>query len=82
MDDQIINLSRFGVRLPEKRQFFIQNSDLFTGYGDQWDNQPFFTRRIGVAKDLDGNTIQNKIDAGLRLSGKLNNRLRIGFLNM
>jgi hypothetical protein len=82
VDDQIINLSRFGVKLPEKRQFFIQNSDLFTGFGDQWDNQPFFTRRIGVAKDLDGNTIQNKIDAGLRLSGKLNNRLRIGFLNM
>jgi len=82
VDDQIINLSRFGIRLPEKRQFFIQNSDLFTGYGDQWDNQPFFTRRIGVAKDLDGNSIQNKIDAGLRLSGKLNNRLRIGFLNM
>ena len=27
----------------------------------------FFSRRIGIAKDLDGNNIQNKIIAGLRL---------------
>ncbi|MAW82852.1 MAG: hydrolase [Crocinitomicaceae bacterium] len=82
VDDQIINLTRFAVALPEKRQFFIQNSDLFSGFGDTYENRPFFTRRIGVTKDLDGNTIQNKIRAGLRLSGKLTKRLRIGLLNM
>lgn len=82
VDDQIINLTRFEVRLPEKRQFFIQNSDLFDNYGDRFETQPFFSRRIGVAKDQDGNTIENKIVAGARLSGKLNDNLRLGFLNM
>ncbi|OUW34468.1 MAG: hypothetical protein CBD39_04190 [Flavobacteriaceae bacterium TMED179] len=82
VDDQIINLTRFAVALPEKRQFFIQNNDLFSGFGDVYENQPFFTRRIGVTKDLTGNTIQNKIHTGIRLSGKVNNRLRIGLLNM
>ena len=82
VDDQIINLTRFALRLPEKRQFFIQNSDLFSGFGDIYENQPFFTRRIGVTKDINGNTIQNKIHAGIRLSGKLTNKLRVGLLNM
>ena len=82
VDDQIINLTRFAVALPEKRQFFIQNNDLFSGFGDFYENRPFFTRRIGVTKDLNGNTIQNKIRAGVRLSGKLTKRLRIGLLNM
>ena len=82
VDDQIINLTRFEVRLPEKRQFFIQNSDLFDNYGDRFETQPFFSRRIGVAKDRDGNTIENKIVAGARLSGKINDNLRLGFLNM
>ena len=31
---------------------------------------------------MDGNTIQNRIIAGARLSGKLNKNLRIGLLNM
>ena len=82
VDDQIINLSRFEVRLPEKRQFFIQNKDLFESFGDRWETQPFFSRRIGVAKDRDGNTIENKIIGGVRLSGKINKDVRLGFLNM
>ena len=82
VDDQIINISRFEVRLPEKRQFFIQNSDLFANFGDNFETQPFFSRRIGVAKDRDGNTIENKIIAGARLSGNLSKNLRLGFLNM
>lgn len=82
VDDQIINLSRFEVRLPEKRQFFLQNSDLFSSFGSSYNAQPFFSRRIGVARDLDGNTIQNRIIAGARLSGKINKNLRLGVLNM
>lgn len=82
VDDQIINLSRFEVTLPEKRQFFIQNSDLFVNFGDRREAQPFFSRRIGVAKDTTGATFENKIIAGVRLSGKVNNDLRLGFLNM
>ena len=82
VDDQIVNLTRFEINLPEKRQFFIQNSDLFSSLGDSRDSRAFFSRRIGVAKDIDGNTIENRIIAGLRLSGKITDNLRLGFLNM
>ena len=60
-DDQVVNLTRFAISLPEKRQFFTQNDDLFKDFGENRDVIPFFSRRIGVAQDLDGNTIENKI---------------------
>ena len=82
VDNQIVNLTRFEISLPEKRQFFIQNNDLFTNFGDFREQQPFFSRRIGIAKDKDGNTIENRILGGIRISGKLNKDLRLGFLNM
>ncbi len=41
-----------------------------------------FSRRIGIASDLDGNTIENQLYAGARLSGKLNSNLRLGVLNI
>ncbi|NND10687.1 MAG: hydrolase [Flavobacteriaceae bacterium] len=82
VDQQVTNLTRFEIGLPERRQFFIENSDLFSDFGDRRDANPFFSRRIGIAKDLDDNSIQNDIIAGARLSGKLNNNLRIGVLNM
>ena len=82
VDDQVVNLTRFAIALPEKRQFFTQNDDLFKDFGSTRDVVPFFSRRIGVAKDLDGNTIENKIIYGARLSGKLNSNLRVGFLNI
>ena len=82
VDNAITNLSRFEVGLPERRQFFIENSDLFADFGDPRAANPFFSRRIGIAEDFDGNTIQNDIVAGARLSGKLNNNFRVGLLNM
>ncbi len=82
VDDQVTNLTRFEVSLPEKRQFFIDNSDLFSGFGDQRDANPFFSRRIGIAQDTSGNTVENRILGGVRLSGKLNNRLRLGFFSI
>ncbi|RDY57675.1 DUF5916 domain-containing protein [Flagellimonas nanhaiensis] len=82
VDNFITNLTRFEVSLPERRQFFIDNSDLFGRFGGGRDANPFFSRRIGIAKDVDDNTIENKIIGGVRLSGKLNNNLRLGFLNI
>lgn len=82
VDNQITNLTRFEIGLPERRQFFIDNIDLFADFGDARDSNPFFSRRIGIARDTAGNTIENSIIGGIRLSGKLNNRLRIGFLNL
>ena len=82
VDDQVTNLTRFEVSLPEKRQFFIDNSDLFASFGDERSANPFFSRRIGIAKDTAGNSIENKIIGGVRLSGKLTKDLRVGVLNI
>ncbi|WP_412987885.1 DUF5916 domain-containing protein [Pontimicrobium sp. IMCC45349] len=82
VDQQVINLTRFEVSLPERRQFFIENSDLFADFGNNRDANPFFSRRIGIAKNTEDETIENDIIAGVRLSGKVNNNLRLGILNM
>jgi len=82
VDQQVTNLTRFEVSLPERRQFFIENSDLFADFGNNRDANPFFSRRIGIATDIDGNSIENDIIAGVRLSGKVNNNLRLGILSM
>lgn len=83
VDDIFTNLTRFEVFLPEKRQFFIDNNDLFGNYGDAFGSaNPFFSRRIGLARDKTGNLIENEIIGGMRLSGKLNDNWRLGFLDM
>jgi len=82
VDNIITNLTRFEISLPEKRQFFIDNGDLFGNFGGSREAIPFFSRRIGIAKDPDGNTIQNNILGGIRLSGKLDENWRIGFLSI
>ncbi|HEY7448016.1 MAG TPA: DUF5916 domain-containing protein, partial [Vicinamibacterales bacterium] len=47
VDAEQINLSRFNLRFPEKRPFFLENSGLFTiGKEDELDL--FFSRRIGL----------------------------------
>lgn len=82
VDQLVTNLSRFEVSLPEQRQFFIENSDLFGDLGNSDQANPFFSRRIGIAKDPDDEPIENDIIGGIRLSGKVNNNLRLGILNM
>ncbi|MEM9001594.1 MAG: DUF5916 domain-containing protein [Bacteroidota bacterium] len=82
VDNFFTNLTRFEVSLPERRQFFIDNSDLFGTFGNERDSNPFFSRRIGIAEDLDDETIENGIIGGIRLSGKLNEDWRLGFLNI
>ena len=82
VDQQVTNLDRFEIFFPERRQFFLENADLFSSFGQTRVN-PFFSRRIGVSVDsATGQNIQNAILYGARLSGKLNEDLRIGFLNM
>ena len=83
VDDIVTNITRFELRLPEKRQFFLDNSDLFENFGNTFrEAKPFFSRRIGLAKNSDGNLIQNDIKLGVRLSGKLDENWRIGVLNI
>lgn len=82
VDRQVTNLDRFEIFYPERRQFFLENADLFSAYG-HINARPFFSRRIGVVRDPNtGINRENKIIFGARLSGNLNRYYRIGFLNM
>ena len=76
VDRQITNLTRFSLFFPERRQFFLENNDLFAQFGFS-KIRPFFSRRIGLQ---DG--VRIPIRYGLRLSGKVNRDWRIGLLNM
>ena len=72
VDQQVTNLSRFDVFFPERRNFFLENSDLFTGLGIGRVN-PFYSRRIGAATD---------ISFGAKLSGNITKNTRLGVLNV
>ena len=72
VDDQVTNLSRFELYFPEKRQFFLENSDLFANFGST-DIRPFFSRRIGL---------DAPVTAGARISGKIGKDWRIGVMDM
>jgi len=81
VDEQVTNLTRFEIFFPERRQFFLENADLFSDFGAGRIN-PFFSRRIGVSIDPStGQNVQNAILYGARLSGKLNDRTRVGLLS-
>lgn len=77
VDRQVTNLTRFNIFFPERRTFFLENSDLFSTYGID-PIRPFYSRAIGL--DKDGNTIP--IIGGVRLTGNLNKKTRIGLMNM
>jgi hypothetical protein len=77
VDRQVTNLTRFNIFFPERRTFFLENDDLFSAYGIP-PIRPFYSRRIGL--DNNANTIP--IAGGLRLSGNLNRKTRIGLMNM
>ncbi len=82
VDQQVTNLDRFEIFFPEQRQFFLENADLFAGFGVDG-TRPFFSRRIGIAVDTaTGQNLQNQLYFGARLSGKLNNNLRLGLLSV
>lgn len=82
VDRQVANLSRFELFFPERRQFFLENRDLFAMFGFP-DTRPFFSRRIGLARNpLTGRGETVPILAGARLSGKINDNWRVGLLNM
>ncbi|MBX7125373.1 MAG: carbohydrate binding family 9 domain-containing protein [Cyclobacteriaceae bacterium] len=82
VDQQVTNLSRFEISYPEKRQFFLENADLFASFGSL-NSRPFFSRRIGVTRSpTTGQNVQNPILGGARLSGKIDNKTRIGIMTM
>ena len=72
VDRQVTNLDRFELYFPEKRKFFLENSDLFASLGSS-SIRPFFSRRIGL---------DSPIIAGARFSGNAGDNLRIGLMNV
>src|SRR5437667_1457204 len=76
VDDQIVNLSRFSVFFPEKRDFFLENSGIFL-FGREGENQAFFTRRIGLTDR--GQPVP--IDYGVKVTGKIG-PYYLGFLQV
>lgn len=80
VDKQVINLTRFSLFVPEKRNFFLENSDLFGSIGFR-QIRPFFSRRIGLYAINDWMYEPVPIIAGARLSGNINKNWRIGMLN-
>jgi hypothetical protein len=81
VDRQVINLTRFEFQFPERRQFFLENSDLFDRMGFP-EARPFFSRRVGLARDTAGVLRKVPIAYGARLSGSLSRKWRMSMLNM
>lgn len=82
VDEQVTNLDRFEIFFPEKRQFFLENNDLFSEFGVRT-ARPFFSRRIGITyDDVQDQYVETPILFGARLSGKLNQDWKIGVLDM
>ncbi|MEQ9402657.1 MAG: DUF5916 domain-containing protein [Cyclobacteriaceae bacterium] len=76
VDQQVTNLSRFSIFFPERRNFFLENGDIFSNFGS-WQISPFFSRRIGL---IDGEQVP--ISYGARLTGNVTNKTRIGLMNV
>jgi hypothetical protein len=76
VDEHIINLTRFDITLPEKRPFFLENGDIFTGFGRD-EHRPFITRSIGLH-----NGQQIPVLYGAKFSGSFSQDLRVGAMNV
>jgi hypothetical protein len=72
VDQQVVNLNRYELFFPEKRQFFLENGDLFANFGYS-DIRPFFSRRIGL---------NAPIRFGTRLTGKIDKDWRVGLMDI
>jgi hypothetical protein len=74
-DQQQVNLTRFNLFFPEKRDFFLENSGTFN-FGPGGNLVPFFSRAIGLSGGA-----PVPILGGTRVSGRVN-RYDVGFLAM
>ena len=85
VDEQQVNLTRFNLQFPEKREFFLEGRGIFDfgrGSGQGANNnsgvtpQLFYTRRIGLNRSR-----VVPIDVGGRLTGKVG-AFSLGLLNI
>jgi hypothetical protein len=77
-DEQQINLTRFNLFYPEKREFFLENQGTFTFGGTPDPNTPvvFHSRTIGLNQGR-----QVRIIGGGRLTGRVD-RFELGLLDI
>ncbi|MFQ5678740.1 MAG: DUF5916 domain-containing protein [Gemmatimonadota bacterium] len=79
VDDEQVNLTRFSLFFPEKRDFFLENAGIFEfgrrGFGEPPPFLLFFSRRIGI---FDGNEVP--LLGGTRLTGRVGKQT-VGFLD-
>ena len=81
VDDQQVNLTRFSLFFPEKRDFFLENAGIFEmGQRGVFGEPPpflmFFSRRIGISEDG-----PIPVMGGLRLTGRAG-RQTVGLINV
>ena len=76
VDQEVVNISRFDISLPERREFFLENNDIFTNFGFE-NFRPFFSRRIGLEN---GESVP--ITFGAKVTGNLGPNLRMGVMNV
>ncbi len=69
VDSRRVNLSRFPLFFPEKRDFFLADADLFEFGAPSWSRsmRPFFSRRIG--RDNKGKPVT--LLGGAKLAGRV-----------
>jgi hypothetical protein len=77
VDDQRINLTRFGLFFPEKRDFFLQDVDIFSFGELRRNGMPFFSRRIGLSAS--GQPVD--LNVGAKLTGRIG-RFNVGVLGV
>ena len=79
VDDEQVNLSRFSLFFPEKRDFFLENAGIFEfGRGGFFGPPPylmFFSRRIGIGPEGEVPLV-----GGARLTGRVGGQT-VGFLS-
>ena len=81
-DEERVNLTRFDLFFPEKRDFFLENAGIFDfGWRGQDETPPFllfFSRRIGIGKDDESRI---PVRGGVRLSGRMGGQT-VGLLDV
>ncbi len=77
IDDRQVNLTRFDLFFPEKRDFFLQDADIFEFGGLDQNARPFFSRTIGLTAAGD----MLDLHYGGKVSGRVG-RWNIGALSV
>ncbi|MBI4955912.1 MAG: carbohydrate binding family 9 domain-containing protein [Myxococcales bacterium] len=77
LDDQVVNLGRFDLYLPEKRAFFQRDAELYE-FGRTQSLQAFYSRTIGLSDA--GTAIP--IVGGLKVLGRPDDAVRVGVMHI